>query len=120
MVASPASRRPLGGERRGGSSLRPALAAFAPWRGCSMRTQSYASQLAAAEAGTSRDGRRSNVDRRRARGSRFFLQKNASAPARWGLSDAGVPPPPRLALFFEGRAAALEKWIMKSCSKRKR
>ena len=27
---------------RGGSSLQPALAAFAPWRGCSMRTQSYA------------------------------------------------------------------------------
>ena len=24
------------------SSLQPALAAFAPWRGCSMRTQSYA------------------------------------------------------------------------------
>ena len=70
----------------GGSSLQPALAAFAPWRGCSMRTQSYASQLAAAEAGTSRDGRRSTGDRRRARGSRFFLQKT---PARRRVRRAG-------------------------------
>ena len=68
-----------------------------------MRAPSYASQLAAAEAGTSRDGRRSTVDRQRARGSRFFLQKNASALARWGLSDAGAPPPRRLALVLAVR-----------------
>ena len=41
-----ASQRPLGGAAcaaaAAASSLRPALAAFAPWRGCSMRTQSYA------------------------------------------------------------------------------
>ena len=85
-----ASRCVCGGGRRGrDSSLQPALAAFAPWRSCSMRTPSYASQLAAAEAGTSRDGRRSTGDRRRARGSRFFLQKE---PARRCVLASAMPP----------------------------
>ena len=93
----------------GGSSLQPALAAFAPWRGCSVRTQSYASQLAAAEAGTSRDGRRSNVDRRRARRSRFFLRQ---MPARCCVMASAMPPRPaarRRLLFFAGRARREDK-----------
>ena len=104
-----ASRCVCGGGRRGrDSSLQPALAASAPWRGCSVRTQSYASQLAAAEAGTGRDGRRSTGDRQRARGSRFFLQKT---PACWRAGASAMPPPSpprRLALFLAVRPGP--KW----------
>ena len=88
------------------SSLRPALAASAPWRGCSMRTQSYASQLAAVEAGTSCGGQRSTVDRRRARGSRFFLHQ---MPARRCVLASAMPPrilTARLALFYAVRRLA--------------
>jgi len=93
----------------GGSSLQPALAALALWRGCSVRTQSYASQLAAAEAGTRRDGRRPNVDRQRARGSRFFLHQ---MPARCCVMASEMPPRPaarRRLLFFAGRARREDK-----------
>jgi len=73
------------------------------------RQHAHAELCVAARGGRSWDQpRRAAFDRRpapRPRQSLFFAP-DASGLLRYGLSDAGVPPPRRLALVFAGRAAA--------------